>query len=514
MSTTTDGISSIRELGEHYAERARRQDEQWLEDAIEDYLGITVTKPQRRICRAVVRNEKLLVQTANGLGKSYILAAIANVWLAAHYPASVLATSGTYPKLKRTFCKPVESLHDNALGGVGLPGTYKHSPPRIEIDGEPHQYLEAASPKDAGELEGVHGGYILGIIEEADKDDVTEATFEAMDSLVSDNRDRIVAIANPPRDETNSLWGLYEDPTWNVIRLSSFESHNVHVETSAVDGEPIDGLATLWKIKQDWESYVGEDWPGCERARTAHERRDDLDERWYRRRAGVMPPAGASTHRPLSPDLVETQYDPDVTPPCDFPEALGIDVARSGDDTVATGPHGDVLVTHFARQGTDHTQQEQDLAGIIREWRTPPIAVDAVGEGSGLADGLDDRFGTVDRFKNSAVAAAETTYDRRWGESLALFADYLAAGGVIRDSNLYEQAKIAARTVTWEEKELGKRGTDDDGAKVLSATPKDDVKQRLGRSPDHLDAALMSIWVRDADPDDSVDPDTAFALEL
>ena len=489
-----------RELGEHYSTRALDpEDETWLEDAIEDYLGITVTDAQREICRAVVTNEKVLVQTANGIGKSYILACITLAWLTAYYPAAVLATSGTYPKLKRTFCKPVESLHGDALDGIGLPGEYKRSPPRIEIDGEPNQYFEAASPKDAGELEGVHGGHVLGIIEEADKDDVSEATFESMESLVSDQRDRIVAIANPPRDETNSLQDLYDDPTWHVVRLSSFDSHNVAVETGVADGELIDGLATLWKIKQDWESYVGEEWPGIETARMAHVHRDDLDARWYRRRAGVIPPASAGVHRPLDPGLVEQAYDPNATPARETPTHLGVDVARSGDDTVAVGTHAEHLVTEYAHRGTNHTEQEQALAELLRDWPPVEVAVDAVGEGSGLADGLDSRFPEVTRYKSGATATDETAYDRCWGESLALFAEFLAEGGSFSDSNLYEQAKVAARTVTWEEKHLASRGQG--GADVLRATPKDEIRDRLGRSPDHLDAALQAVWLRDTEHD-------------
>lgn len=503
MSTSID---SVRDLGYHYAERARRQDPTWLEDAIEDYLDVTVTDAQREICRAIVEHEKLLVQTANGIGKSFILACVTVVWLVAHHPAAVLATSGTYPKLKRTFCKPVEQLHGSALGGAGLPGTYKRSPPRIEIDGMPEQYFEAASPSDAGELEGVHGGYVLGIIEEADKDDVTEATFEAMESLVSDQRDRLVAIANPPEDETNSLQRLYEDSTWEVLRLSSFRSHNVRVEVGEAEGELIDGLATLWKIKQDWDSYIGDAWPGIEQAEAwsdpEHpEFREDLDARWYRRRAGITPPGDAGVHRPLDPALVDAAYEPDTTPVRETPTALGVDVARSGDDTVGVGVHELHLEVEYEQRGTDHVEQEQELADLIRTWPTPEMAVDAVGEGSGLADGLHDRFGTVHRFKNQSTAVAETEYDDKWAESLAEFAAYLEAGGTFSNADLYEQAKVAARTITWEERHIGSRGRD--GADVLAAAArKDDVKQRLGRSPDHLDAALMAVWVDRVDQEE------------
>ena len=506
---STRSIDNVRDLGYHYAERAKRQDPTWLEDAIEDYLDVTVTEAQRDICRTLVENEKLLVQTANGIGKSFILACVTVVWLVAYHPASVLATSGTYPKLKRTFCKPVEQLHANALAGAGLPGTYKRSPPRIEINGEPEQYFEAASPSDAGELEGVHSGYVLGIIEEADKDDVTEATFEAMESLVSDQRDRLVAIANPPDDETNSLQRLYEDPTWTVVRKSSFESHNVQHGLEGDDDDVIDGLATAWKIKQDWQSYVDEPWPGLDQAEAwtvdpdAPAFRNDLAAEWYKRRGGIIPPGDAGVHRPLDPELVEERYQPDARPARNSPTALGVDVARSGDDTVASGVHDDVVVIEYEEQGTDHTEQEQALAETIRQWPTPEIAVDAVGEGSGLADGLDNRFGTVHRFKNQAVAAAETTYDDCWVESLALFAEFLEAGGTFANADLYEQAKVAARTVTYEERHIGSRGKD--GADVLAATArKEDVKGRLGRSPDHLDATLMAVWRDRAEPEDQL----------
>jgi hypothetical protein len=501
MSTTTDGdATSVRDIARHYAERAKIQDPTWLEDAIEDYLDVTVTEAQRDICRAIIREEKLLVQTANGIGKSFILACVTVVWLVAYDGAAVLATSGTYPKLKRTFCKPVEQLHDNALGGAGLPGTYKRSPPRIEIDGEPEQYFEAASPTDAGELEGVHSGYVLGIIEEADKDDVTEETFEAMESLVSDQRDRLVAIANPPDDESNSLQRIYNDPTWTVVRKSSFESHNVQHGLEGDDDATIDGLATAWKIKQDWQSYVDEPWPGLDQAEAwtinpgAESFREDLAAEWYKRRGGIIPPADAAVHRPLDPDLIDTAYEPDADPPRANPTSLGVDVARAGgDDTVAAGVRPGHLRIEYEASGTDHTEQEQALAEEIRQWPTPDVAVDAVGEGSGLADGLADRFGTVHRFKNQAAAARETTYDDCWIESLALFADFLEAGGTFPDASLYEQAKVAARTVTYQERHIGSRG--DDGSDVLAATArKEDVKGRLGRSPDHLDAALMAVW--------------------
>lgn len=492
----------------HFAARADDGDETWLEDAITAYLDLTLGPAQRRICRSVVNHERTAVVGANGTGKTYITGAIVLAWQAARYPAISFGTSGTGKKLYRTLCRPIDKLHSNALGGAGLPGTFKQQPPRIDYP-DPEHYFEAATPSDAGELEGAHSAYTLSIIEEADKDDVTAKTVDAMRSLIPDyETSRMLAVGNPPEDEANVFADMIaDDSPWHVVRVSSFDSHNVRVERGQDEGDIIDGMATVSALREDWLDYHDEDWPGLEQAEAWSDPRhadfrDDLDERWYRRRAGIMPPGDAAIHRPLDPTVVEAAYNRNATGIRETPTALGVDVARSSDDTVAIGVHGPALRTHYEAQGTDHTEQEQSLAETIREWATPDIAVDAVGEGSGLADGLDNRFGAY-RFKNGNVAVDETAYDTCWGEALAQFNEFLQNGGVITDRNLYEQAKVAARTVTWSERFIASRG--DEGAQVLSASPKEDVKQRLGRSPDHLDAALMAVWIGETDPSETDD---------
>jgi hypothetical protein len=487
----------------HFAERADAGDEHWIEDAIEAYLDLTLGPKQREICRSVVNHERTAVVGANGTGKTYVTGAIVLAWQNVRYPAISFGTSGTGKKLYRTLCRPIDKLQDQANGGVGLPGEFKRQPPRIDYQ-DPEHFFEAATPKDAGELEGAHSAYTLAIVEETDKPDVTDATIDAMRSLIPDyETSRMLAVGNPPEDEANVFADMIADRSnWNVVRVSSFDSHNVLVETGKAEGEAIDGMATVSALREDWAGYHDVDWPGLEQAERwsdpDHEAfREDLNERWYRRRAGIMPPGDASVHRPLHPQVVESAYNPSATPARETPDTLGIDVARSSDDTVAVGRHDNHLVVEYEAQGTDHTEQEQRLAEQIRDWPPLEIAGDAVGEGSGLIDNLNDRFGDVTRFKNQATAVADTEYDDRWSESLAHFADYLEGSGRISNKDLYEQAKVAARTVTWEKRFIGRRGSD--GEDVLSATPKEEVKKRLGRSPDHLDAALMAVWTARTD---------------
>lgn len=501
MSTAQDQsvdelITQYKELHTEFVDRAKANDETWLEDAIEAFLGLEVTQAQREICRSVVNNPKTLVITANGLGKSYILAAITIVWLLVKYPAVSFATSGTEKKMRRTYCKPIENLHRNAP--VPLPGTYKSRPERIEFDGNPEHYFEATSPQDAGELEGVHGAYTLAIIEEADKKDVDGEVIDAMDSLITDQQDRTIAIANPPEDESNSVYDLIQDPTWNNVRFSSFDSHNVQVELGHTEGEKIDGLATLYKIKQDWESFNQTEWPGVEEAKNAHIEdseyyRENLDTRWLRRRIGVMPGEDASVHRPFSVSNVEGGFDPSVTLEGE-PTGLSLDVARMGGDSNALGAtDGDVVSIVDDWKGVDHNQNEANVKGNMGNLWDATFAIDANGEGSGLADRIANWYPNVHRFDAGGEADEGTEFYDCWAEGLYLLGQFLKDGGSFNDRRLREELLAAARVVEFEEKYYASRDST-----VLKATPKSDVKDQLGRSPDYLDAAYMSVWAEEA----------------
>jgi hypothetical protein len=507
----------------HYAQRADAGDETWIEDAIEDYLGLRLGIAQRKICRAVAQNHQVLVVSANSLGKSYILAAITIVWLLCRYPAVSFATSGTERKMKRTYCKPVESLHGGAR--IPLPGEYKSRPERIEFEDDPEHFFEASSPRDAGELEGVHAAYTLAIIEEADKSAVDEDVIEAMRSLASDDRDRLIAIANPPEDETNSIYPLMDDhPNWEVVRFSTFDSHNVQIDTDRVDDKKIDGIADISKLKDDWVEFNGSDWPGYRQAlRMSAPRIDEdgnyvfvddddlarnpgfepnLSKRWFKRRAGIMPPAGASVNRPYGVADVNGAWDRgelyqeeldhgDVTlPPA---TATGVDVARSSDRTVAATIHRNVMVIHYAERGTNHTDQSDSIARELEDMQRHPIAVDFIGSGEAVHDNLLEEFPDVGQFVTNSVACQSVDFEDKWAEGMAALGDWLEDGGIILDRTLRKEMLAGARELEYDEKFIGSRG--EEGEQVYSLSSKDDIKERLdAASPDYLEAAMIAAW--------------------
>ncbi|MFW5896307.1 MAG: hypothetical protein ACOCUA_02875, partial [archaeon] len=338
-------------------------------------------------------------------------------------------------------------------------------------------------------------------IEEADKKYITDEHFDSAGSSITDDNDRMIAICNPPKDESNPVADRLESDRWHTIQFSTLECHNVRVDAGELDEPKIPGITDLSTVRDDWEAWNAEEWPGIEQARRwsdpdSGEFRDDLDERWYRRRAGVIPPAGAEAFRPLTREDVEAAWDPTFRELNDGAEATGIDVARSGDRTVAASVAGNALEVRYSEQGTDHTEQAGRLRSLLKDDPAHPIAVDAVGEGSGLEDMLAESFPTTIRFGAGSEPEDGETYYDCWAEGMHLLGQWLRDGGTIGDRELREELLVAARLLEFDEKFLASRG--DRGAEVLKLTPKAEIKDVLGRSPDHLDAAYMAIWARDA----------------
>jgi hypothetical protein len=491
MSNRPDVLAeAARKFHENY-QQGPDQFNNWIHDK----LPVELSAAQKRLTRAVAEHRRVLVIGANGPGKSYAAACLVAAFLHSRKPSTVLATSGTYGKLKRTLCRPVEGLQrDGTVDESPLPGEYKHSPPRIDMD-DPEWYFEASRPKDAGELEGTHNEHLLAITEEADKDAVDHDVVESIDSCPTDENDRHLVIANPPTDEANVVYDLMQSDAWHVERMPTWASRNVRVDADEHPGPKIPGLVGLAEVKESWKAWNNEPWPGLEAAKTAHERRDDLDQRWYRRRAGVMPPQSADAHRPFEVDTVRRAYERDGSPDRK-PTSSGIDVARSGDRTVMVDVTGDALRLRHAEQGAHHEQQFATLRDEIDSAPRRDVAVDAVGEGSGLADRLDTAFPNVTRFRANQEAAEGAEFRDRWTEGLYHLGEFLR-DGAIADTTLREELLTAARVIEYDTTFLASRGAD--GADVLEATSKSVVKENLGRSPDYLDAALMAVWAASCD---------------
>jgi hypothetical protein len=402
-----------------------------------------------------------------------------------------------WPEVKRL----LSEARDN---GYPLPGTVKEAQPRIEFENHPTKSFRAVSSTHPDSLEGRHAESMLVIVDEADKPDVDQAVLESARSSVTDDNDRFVVIGNPPREEANSMWDVLVDPTFRTVNFTSFESRNVKVDAGLVEGEKLPGLVDLSQVKEDWKGWhPSKEFPGVEACMDMVERDEetgvlrptveDLDTRFYRRRLGCIPDDGSRAVRPFHVEDVSSAVTAwtDVSAHGDeiVYDAYGVDIARGGGDrTVIVGITDERLdVLTAVESPGDHSRNMRLVERHIGD-SDAPVIIDAIGEGSGVADQLKHEY-NVTRFKSSRKANESQKYHDCRTESLGKLGEWLEDGALEPNSELATELRAAARHIEFEEKSL-RSGT------TWKATSKSELKKSksLGRSPDLLDAASLAAW--------------------
>ena len=494
-------------------------------------IDFTLADTQRRILEAIQEHDRILVLSGNGTGKTAGVTMAAYHFWVTNWNALVLFTSGNYDILRDTSWPFMQTIHQEAQRELPVPGRTKQSPPRMEIDDYPEWFLRYASPRHPENLQGRHARRAMVVIEEADKPDVTAAHFDAATSTARSADDVVVAVANPPTERSNVVYSKMESERWEVIQFSSFDSHNV-IQTGAdplmldaedLHGDPasrqkIGGLVDMDVITEDFGEWHGRRFDGVDAVQD-HVRYDpdagywkanedlsaDLDPRWYRTRLGVMPPSGQGTLRPWYERHVDEaveRWRQKHGPRLDRGWArqktvhqLGADIARGGGDrTVCVARYADGTLRTLVDQETgDHTRNRDLLENAAEQVSRGPsfrFLVDAVGEGSGVADELRRRVTGVKRFEAGANAADDEEYYDARTEALVELGDRLKTGLLVPpNSTLERELRAGARTLELEERSLRENT-------VLRVSGKDDLRDpsRLGRSPDVLDAAMLAAY--------------------
>lgn len=520
MSASDDPDDRINDAAKYLARYMHGEDR--YVRAARELFGSELAETQERILRAVATNRRVLIVSGNGVGKSYAVALLILGFLYSNPDSMALLTSGTYSLLEDTTWKPMKSVFRSARDDVGLPGRTLDSPPKLETEMGDEWYFKAVSPTNPGSLEGRHGPDVLVVIEEADKPEIEAGHFDSAGSSVTDANDRMVAVANPPEDESNIVYEKMQSDRWEVVQFSSFESHNVRVDRGELDAEHIPGLVDLPTVAEDYEAWNGEpwpetpaDWPGAAEmidavdagrldretlidqlrpgVETARQKIDGLDTRWYRRRLGVIPPDDSTKPRPWTVgDVEDAEARWDRIHHGQHRDAIGIDVARKGGDRTAVAEiTGRELLISASRSGLDHTQNEQVISERLdAEVIEGGVAIDAVGEGSAIADTIRRRYPDVqvERFLAGSAAGDSEKYDNARTEALQMLGEFLRAGGAVEPgSDLADELKSHARYCHYEEHIL-KDST------VYRATPKDEIAEEIDKSPDYTDASALAAW--------------------
>ena len=192
----------------------------------------------------------------------------------------------------------------------------------------------------------------------------------------------------------------------------------------------------------------------------------------------------------IQPEHVEAAYKRDVLIRTPLRRLVSIDVARYGDDrTVFYAIEGDDKYRRVIGKEVHEKKNTMETVGLAQLFAKKhggieSYAVDEIGVGGGVVDRLRE----LDRHV-IAVNAAEREnvragcYNRR-AEIYVSGAELFEAGVV----QLLAGDEDAREELPWTRYKTIK------SSGIFQIEPKDDVKERYARSPDHADALLSGLW--------------------
>lgn len=425
-------------------DRGRRDPVWWFRHV----LGVEQLTPQQvAVIESVRDNRRTAVPAGHAVGKTWLAARLA-LWFLYNWKGSkVVTTAPTWTQVERLLWRELAAAHSRAAYPLG--GT----PTKTTLDLGDDWYAIGLSTNDPTRFQGIHGERVMVIFDEATG--VDQGIWEASEGIAVGEQDRFLAIGNPT-DPTSRFKAATDSGIWNTIRLSSVDHPNV-IENRVV----IPGAVTREWVDEHRTLYGGED-TSLFRARVAGlwpEQGDDMlislawveraQQRWREETAGAV-------------------------------EAVGCDVARFGsDETVIIAIHEN---GHVGQPQSFRGQDTMQTAGRLNVMRCAKLGVDDAGLGGGVTDRLNELGVSVTPVNAGSGASDSRQFVNRRAEMYWMVREMLKAG----DLSLPDHAMMAA-DLTNTKYTFDSRGR-------IKIEAKDDIRERIARSPDYGDALAIACW--------------------
>jgi len=317
---------------------------------------------------------------------------------------------------------------------------------------EARSWPKTASPEEQGKtISGLHGGYVLV---QADESGAIPATVaRAAEQIHSTNPKfgKVVQAGNPLSRE-GMLYAAAGSEMWHVIRIT---------------GDPVDPKRSP-RISLEW----------AEKQIKAHGR----DNSWVKAYIlGEFPPS--SLNALIGPEEVRAAMERAVLTEAQLkgsPRILGVDVAREGDDaSVIMQRYGRVAFKPQVMRNVDSLQGAGQVAALWRDWKAHAAFVDNTG---GFGGGWVDQLRVLGHSPvpiHFAGAPNDLRFANRRAEMWWNMVQWIREGGVL--PNVPELvAELCTPTYFFK----GDR---------IQIEDKDQIKLRLGRSPDIADALALTF---------------------
>lgn len=462
INNVIDGV--VREL------QQRSKNSLYLNDPVawvHDVLGKHVWSKQAEILQSLVDNTHTAVVSCNGMGKSAIAGMAGAWWVATRpiYEVALICSAPTYPQIARVLFRELKDNHKiAAMRGFNLPGHINQSE-EWKLDDEYGTLLgfgrRPADTDIVSAFQGIHRRYVFVILDEAGG--IPDDLYVAAEAVTTTADSRVLAIGNPDRRGTPFHKIFREDPTWNKIKVSAFDTPNFTKEEIPEDLRPL-------LIQPSW----------VDRQRIAW---GEDSARFKSKVLGEFPDEDDTAF--FSQGAIDKGIDTDVVEDAEVPVRLGVDLARFGDDdSVIYSYQGGRLrqLAKWSKATSVESANRVHQAAI--ETGAKEVRVDGAGLGGPVIDQLvvlaQGKY-TVISMMGSAASPDRT----RWFNARAYNFDSLREQMLEGQIDIDPDDKDLLDEMLMLRYKFHSTGS-------IQIESKDDMRSRGVKSPDNLDAAVYA----------------------
>jgi hypothetical protein len=460
-----------------------------------EMLGVDLWTVQAQVLQSSIENRRTAVWSCHDTGKTFGAAVLTCHHVGSHTPrtARVITTAPSHHQVRGALWGDINTLHERAAErGTPLPGrvnqtewwvgTYMAGIGRKPSDYRPDQFA------------GLHARFPLVLLDEADG--LSADMWEGIEALMTNRRARLFAIGNPldPGSRFAAIRKRWES--------GSTAYHGVVIPydvTPNFTGEQVSEVLKDSLLSQEWVEDKRREWGDPERAEQDPSYQPLDNPFWWGRVLAQYPPEDASAI--ITAAYVLKCDDVDEPPPEVGKRQLGVDVAGSekGDWTVCRERRGNAALRRWAVRTSDDDEVEEFIVRCAVESGAQALVFDGTGLGFGFKGRLRRRLPHVAvsavNFAASATVKEEDGRTRKFANMRAQL--WWEVGRESMRQGLWNLAHMEHHDETIVE--LTAARLDQSKGEVIQVESKQDIRKRIGRSPDDADALLLAFY----EPSDS-----------
>ncbi|MBD3004546.1 LAGLIDADG family homing endonuclease [Streptomyces sp. 5-10] len=387
-------------------------------------------------------------------------------------------TAPTYAQVNKILWEEIRKHHATAKRrGTPLPGYVTQGDEWKADDGQILAFGRKPAHGDRHGFQGIHRRFVLGVIDEACG--VPEEIWTGIEAITTNEGCRILAVGNP--DDRNTEFGaMYTKPE------NAQDWHRISVPASSTPnftGEEVPSLLNEVLVSKAWAEERLRAW-------------GKDDPRYISKVLARFPEQSQSSLFP--PAVINQAFEDVPVQPVGPVVRIGVDVARFGtDETVVSSYIGSTARIEEVWAGTDTVSSAYRVLRLAEEIKDRlksswvEIRVDAVGLGAGVVDTLNaraallpDPWFSVYEMHGSASPPVDVGGSvHGYGNARAFWFDQLRQsmrnGTVKIEENQQLRDDLA---IVFYFIRTGK----------LFIIPKEEMRQKHGRSPDYADALVYA----------------------